>query len=104
MHRRFLAIGCLLLFASIAPAQDALPDGAVARIGQHRLCVEGAISSTAFSPDGRTLVVAFAARDNQPSVVLFDVATGLERKRLNIRGAKLVAIARNKPHVAVDSP
>src|SRR4029453_12933763 len=62
------------------------------------------ILDPAFSPDGRTFVVTFHAKqEDQRNVVLFDVATGLERKRLDIRNAYHVAMALHKPLMALDT-
>ena len=85
-----LAFSGILLSALPAVAQEmnALPNGAALRIGVHRLCVAGGITDFGFTPDHRTLVVAYDESDPKKfNVVLFDVATGLERKRLKIRGA-----------------
>src|SRR5258708_3123003 len=109
-----LALGFLLVTGSLTPAQEkaALPDGALARLGVHRLRVQGQIFDSAFTPDGRTLVVVFhevvtvpslQPKPEKPNVVLFDVATGLERKRLDIRSARHVAMARDKPLMVLDS-
>ena len=106
MRRHLLALACTVLIASSASAQGTptLPEGALLRLGVHRLRVAGAIADHAFSPDQRTLVVAYDEKDpKKPNVVLFDVATGLERKRLNIRGAQHLAMARHKPIMAVDT-
>ncbi len=106
MRRHLLALGCFILMTSMAAAQEKakLPDGAALRIGKHRLRVGGAIADYAFTPDHRTLIVAYDEKDpRQPNIVLFDVATGLERTRLAVRGAKHIAMARHKPMMAVDS-
>ena len=96
----------LLLMATLAQAQEksALPEGAVARLGVHRLRVPGAIFDAAFTPDQRTFVVVFHERnEKQPNVILFDVATGLERKRLDVASARHVAMARHNPLMVLDS-
>src|SRR5437868_14119852 len=56
---------------------DPLPPGAVARLGTARLCQPGA-SALAFAPDGKTL----AALDDFGDLVLWEVATGRELRRL----------------------
>lgn len=104
--RPFLALGCLILITAPTSAQQKakLPDGAVVQIGMPRLRVAGNITDHAFSPDQCTLVVIHDEKDvHKPNVVLFDVATGLERKRLPIRGAQHIAMARDKPLMVVDS-
>ena len=80
----WLALTCVLAGATITAAQEKLPlpEGAVARLGVSRLRVPGHLLDSAFSPDGRTFVITFyVKKDDQPNVVLFDVVTGLERKR-----------------------
>src|SRR5687767_12922119 len=102
--RRFLGLATLLFIAGLAQGQPAsgLPNGAVARLGVHRLRLPDVISEAAFTPDQRTLVVAFNERKEQEAnVVLFDVATGFERKRLEIINARGLAIARDKPLMVV---
>src|SRR5437763_11210577 len=95
----WLALACILAGATTtttAQEKPALAQGAVARLGMSRLRLPGMLD-TAFSPDGRTFVITFRATKEDPrSVVLFDVATGLERKRLDIRDAYRVAMARHK--------
>ena len=97
------ALVCMLM-ATIAPAQEktAMPEGAVVRLGVHRLRVPAAILSAAFTPDQRTFVVVYR-EENAPNVLLFDVATGLLRKRLDIRNAHHVGMARHKPLMVVDT-
>jgi WD40 repeat protein len=49
-------------------------------------------------------VVAYEESDAKiPNVVLFDVATGRERKRLNVRGVSRLAMAAHKPILALDT-
>lgn len=100
-----LALGYLLSISPLATAGEklALPDGAVARLGEHRLRVPNAIRDAQFTPDGRTfLVVILAGKSQEPTFVYFDVATGLERerKRLPVRKAGYVCLAERKPLVA----
>jgi WD40 repeat protein len=85
-------------------AKPALPDGAVARLGVHRLRVPATIFDAAFSQDHRTFVVVFhEQKENEPNVILFDVATGLARKRLDIFTARHLAVAKDKPLMVLDS-
>lgn len=100
-----LAVGCVMLVTTVAAAQEkpALPDGAVARLGVHRLRVPTWIRDAAFMPDGRTFVVIIGAgKANEPTLVYFDVATGLERerKRLPIRKSGSINLAEQKPIAA----
>ncbi len=56
---------------------DPLPDGAVARLGTVRLRQAGAVSTVAFSPDGKLLV------SSGPGVVyVWDAKTGAETNRI----------------------
>src|SRR5262245_42259904 len=99
-----IGFGWIILATASAAAQDKLPEGAAFRIGTHRLRVTGSISDFAFTPDHRTLVVAYEEHDKKkPNVVLFDVATGLERSRLAVRGVQHLDMARDKPWMVVDS-
>jgi WD40 repeat protein len=102
----WLALAWVLAGATITAAQEkpALPDGTVARLGMPRLRVSGRIFDTAFSPDGRTFVIlSHGKKEEQSNVVLFDVATGVELKRLDIRDPRNVAMARHKPLMVVDA-
>lgn len=106
MRRHLLALGCVLFITTLAAAQEKakLPVGAALRIGVHRLRVAGPIADYAFTPDQRTLIVAYDEPNlRKPNLVLFDVATGLERQRLPITGAKYLAMAKHKPLLAVDT-
>ena len=97
-------LGCTLVGPGFASAQDkaALPEGAVARLGIQRLRVPGSVFAAAFTPDQRTLAVSFhEGSDATPNVALFSVATGLQHKRLDIAGSRILAMARTKPLVAV---
>lgn len=113
MFRPFVvALLSLLTSASLATAQGelVLPKGAVARLGVHRLRVAGQIFTNAFTPDGRTLVVAHTTPSSPsqsgkevpdpPNIVLFDTTTGRVRKRLNLRG-HIVTMAKEKPVMAL---
>jgi WD40 repeat protein len=51
---------------------DPLPDGAVMRLGTTRFRVGGLVNACAYSPDGKTI----AASSTEPTVRLFDAATG----------------------------
>ncbi|MCI0377681.1 MAG: WD40 repeat domain-containing protein [Gemmataceae bacterium] len=99
----WLPLACVLASATITAAQEkpALPEGSVARLGVPRLRVPEGIFDTGFSPDGRTFVIISRGKDGPWNVVLFDVATGLERKRINIRDHHEVAMARHRPVMVV---
>ncbi len=70
-------------------ADDALPPGAVARLGSVRLRHGDIVQALAFTPDGRGLLAG--AQDG--SLVLWDVATGRERLRLLEKGLAISAVA-----------
>lgn len=87
-----LRLGCVLLLAHLAcqprlladpPARatdragDALPDGALARLGTTRWGCPATIQQLAFAPDGKTLAVGCEDR----TVRLFDLANGKELRR-----------------------
>src|SRR5437870_853092 len=96
----WLALAYVLASANVSAAQEkpALPAGAVARLGTHRLRVPAEITGTAFTPDHRTFVVVYREQDEKKAnVVLFEVATGLERKRLDVCNARHAAMARHRP-------
>ena len=59
---------------------DALPAGALTRLGTVRLRHAGLASFVAFLPDGKTLVSA--GRDQ--TIRLWDVRTGKERRRFDL--------------------
>jgi WD40 repeat protein len=79
-----VVVACLLLVATAAQAQqsgprhdrqgDALPAGALARMGSSRMQDEGPL---VFTPDGATLIAASAR-----SIGFWDAATGKERHRV----------------------
>src|ERR1019366_6034140 len=97
------ALGWMLRITATAAGQEKLPASAVARLGVARVGAAGGGLGPPFPPGGRKLVVAFETKDRQPNVILFDIATGLERKRLNIRACRHIAMARHKPWMAVDT-
>ncbi|MBI2807553.1 MAG: WD40 repeat domain-containing protein [Planctomycetes bacterium] len=103
---RWLVLLCVLAGATVTTAQErlTLPPGAVARLGASPLRVPEGIIDSAFSTDRRTLVIIFHGAKDQCNLVLFDVSTGLERKRLNVRQAQRLALARQKPWMVVDTP
>jgi Tol biopolymer transport system component len=77
MSRLLIGLSALVGFAPPAQAQpkdDALPPGAVARLGKVRYRNVGRVFSVDFSPDGKTLLAG--AWDG--SIRLWDVATGEE--------------------------
>ncbi len=77
MSRLWICIAALLGFAIPVQAQskdDALPSGAIARLGEVRYPGVGRVFSVAFAPDGKTLLAG--AWDG--SIRLWDVATGKE--------------------------
>lgn len=80
MSRLQLCVTALFGFVPLAAAQskgDALPPGAIARLGEVRYRNVGRAFSIAFSPDGKSL--AAGAWDG--SLRLWDVATGKEIRR-----------------------
>jgi WD40 repeat protein len=80
MSRLVLCLSALLGFVSSTPGQarsDALPPGAIARLGQVRYRNVGRVFSVAFSPDGKTLVAG--AWDG--SIRLWDLATRQELRQ-----------------------
>src|ERR1043165_1319749 len=96
-------LGWVLLVASVAESQEksALPTGAVAQLGAHRWRLPGSVMDSAFSPDQATLVVLFREQSTGKRLAaLFDVATGLERRQLDLVSADRIAIARHKPLMA----
>jgi hypothetical protein len=77
MSRFVIGVSALLGFdlpVQAQPKGDALPEGAVARLGEVRYGHVGRVFSIAFSPDGKTLLAG--AWDG--SIRLWDVATGKE--------------------------
>src|SRR5437763_781744 len=66
---------------------DPLPVGALARIGSVRLRHGSDVEALAFGADGK--VLASAGRDS--TIRIWDVATGKERSRIDLKGMKLYA-------------
>jgi WD40 repeat protein len=62
------------------PHGDALPPGAVARLGHIRLQPSGLVKAIAFSPNGKTL--ASASLDGENTICLWDRTTGKETRRI----------------------
>src|ERR1700722_15151395 len=87
--RLVLIIGLTLWPAVLATAQPApaLPDGAVARLGGALLAPD-AISGIAFSPDGASL-----AASSKNTLIIFDTASGKERRRWVAHKSAIEAIA-----------
>lgn len=78
-----------------ADAKDALPPGAVLRLGAGRSWSRSEVSSLAFAPDGKTLAVAGPqdwAREGQPAVHLLELPSGKERPRLRVQPQSLEAV------------
>jgi WD40 repeat protein len=73
----------------VDPFGDALPAGAVARLGTLRLRHGAAVDVLAFSPDGRLL----AASSRDGALSLWDTATGKEVRRLSGEYHQITALA-----------
>ncbi|MFL5339594.1 MAG: WD40 repeat domain-containing protein [Gemmataceae bacterium] len=91
---RLRAIAVLFALASVAPATeprdaagDPLPPGAVARLGTVRWRGGSPVVFCAYLPDGKSLLTA--GQDHV--VAIWDVATGLERRRFEVAGGILGA-------------
>ena len=98
--RTFLrALACWILMVGLLPAQgpavdrygDALPPGAILRMGSVRMRHAEWIQSVAFAPDGKLL----AAADSKYIVRLWDLRSGQLRLELPQGAGSLVAIS---PH------
>ncbi len=80
----FLGIAWTSRLIAGEPAQpdkpDALPSGAVMRLGRSRFVCPGEICAIDFSPDGSTLAVAAEGRGDG-ALKLFDVQTGLPARQ-----------------------
>src|SRR2546426_778692 len=75
---------------SAADESDALPPGALARLGTLRLRHANKINAVAFSPNGKSLA---SAASNEPTARLWDVATGEEVRQFTSEGHELGAVA-----------
>ena len=79
------------VFAGVAPAADvdlygdALPSGAVARLGTRRLQLASVIHQIAHSPDGKTLVSA------SESIRVWDAASGLLIREMAARSGSMIS-------------
>ncbi len=81
-----------------------LPAGAIAQLGTHRLRSAQGIQDFVLTPDGKSLIVVLQRyKENESNVLVFDVKTGLPRKRLAIVGANRLAIAAERNRLAVDT-
>lgn len=86
--------------AGTEPAGDALPAGAVARLGTVRWRNGAGLFAVAFSPDGKTLAAAGGSpwakqgvQSADPTIRLWDVATGRERRQLTGHQGVVTALA-----------
>ncbi|MGH2548887.1 MAG: WD40 repeat domain-containing protein, partial [Thermomicrobiales bacterium] len=99
----FTVVCCVAISANLS-AQEAppLPKGAVARVGVHRMRVPGNIRDSAFTVDGHSFVVVHEPTDEQKeNVTIFDVASGLARRRLPISYTYSIAVAGESSRMAV---
>src|SRR5438067_1872759 len=95
-----LGLGCLLLASPAglgagpqkSPA-DPLPNGAVSRLGTTRLRPGGSVGHLAFSPDGTKLASWSSELYVTNSLCLWDVRTGRLLRRVDLPGAKVLALA-----------
>src|SRR5437867_11502859 len=94
MHPLGTALAFLLTLATSLPvsgaepaSDDALPSGALARLGTPRLRQIGGTACSAFSPDGKSLASADAS-----GIHVWDVATGKELHHLP-NAAEVLAVA-----------
>jgi RNA polymerase sigma factor (sigma-70 family) len=71
---------------------DALPEGAVARLGTLRFRHEGEAGSVAFSPDGKTLAATNGEKGGD-AIFLWDAATGKPLTRLQTRASRSLAFS-----------
>jgi WD40 repeat protein len=69
--------------AHAQPGGDPLPPGAVARLGSVRFHHPGTITAVAFSPDGKSLLVA-GYEDGKHSVRYWDAVSGKELARFGV--------------------
>src|SRR4051794_38293825 len=76
MARFLLTVAALICLLPVVSADDALPEGAIARLGTARWRPGGAVFALAFTPDGKGIISA--GRDG---VSLWDTASGKELRR-----------------------
>src|SRR2546421_737714 len=65
---------------------DPLPAGALTRLGKMRMRQPGPITGIVYTPDGKTLLTAESPGGTSETVVcIWDIATGKEQGRINLR-------------------
>src|SRR5262249_15314287 len=72
---------------------EALPQGAIARLGTTRLRPGGSVQHLAFSPDGKRLVSATDVHHTSFDMSHWDTATGRELRRVVLQGTSPLAWA-----------
>jgi WD40 repeat protein len=86
---RLVPLVVLLVIPAGAPAADALPKGALLRIGTTRLHHTGSVINVVFAPDGKSL----ASCGNDSLIRLWDAATGQEIRRFEGHKGSLEGLA-----------